>query len=226
MRAKPWLKLRLQVRRATLAGMGRRHVVIVLAGLALGVGAAVAGVAMRDDDSASAPLPFRGNAPPRPLLMPDFRLRNYSGELVASHKFRGKVVLLTFLETRCREACPAIAAQIGRAVRGLSREERRQVVALAISTHPKDDTPASVRAFLRARRAEDLVYLLGSEAELRPVWKSFYVLSALDSGDADTHSAPVRIFNREGEWVATQHEGIDLSVENLVHDVRVALSSS
>jgi hypothetical protein len=55
------------------------------------------------------------------------------------------------------------------------------------------------------------------------VWKAFHVLSALDSGDADTHSAPVRVFDPEGEWVATLHAGADLTPGNLAHDVREAL---
>jgi protein SCO1 len=200
--------------------------ILFAAGLVLVIGAAVVGGIALRDGAASERLPYRGNSPPSGVLLPDFRLRNYSGELVDSRKLRGRVVVVTFLETRCQEACPAIAVQIGRAIQSMSLSQRQQVVALGISTHPKDDTPEAVRVFLRARRADgQLLYLVGSEAELRPVWKSFYVLSALDSGDADTHSAPVRIFNREGEWVATQHEGIDLSPANLVHDVALAARS-
>jgi hypothetical protein len=50
------------------------------------------------------------------------------------------------------------------------------------------------------------------------------VLSALESGDADTHSAPVRIYGRNGRWLATQHAGVDLSAANLVHDISLALA--
>jgi cytochrome oxidase Cu insertion factor (SCO1/SenC/PrrC family) len=133
-------------------------------------------------------------------------------------------VLLTFLESKCKEACPIIASQLARAIERLTPEQRGQVVAIAISTHPTDDTPGSVRAFLRARRADGkLHYLVGSERELRPVWERFGVLSALDSGDADAHSASVRVYDRSGEWVASLHPGIDLAPANLVHDVRVAL---
>jgi len=35
----------------------------------------------------------------------------------------------------------------------------------------------------------------------------------------------VRIYDRDGVWVSTLHAGADLTTENLVHDVRVALAS-
>ena len=133
-------------------------------------------------------------------------------------------MLVTFLETKCTEACPIIADRIGLGLRALTAPERERVYALAISVHPHDDTRASVREFLRVHRVQGRVhYLIGSAAQLRPVWRAFHVLSALDSGDADTHSASVRVFNPAGRWVASLHAGVDLTPRNLAHDIRVAL---
>ena len=135
-------------------------------------------------------------------------------------------MVLTFLESKCTEACPVIASQVARALELLAPEERGDVAALGISTQPDDDTPASARAFLRVRRADGkLDYLVGTESELRPVWEQANILSALESGDADVHSAPVRIYDRDGAWVSTLHAGADLTAANLAHDLRVALKS-
>lgn len=173
------------------------------------------------------PGPYRGSEPPGDIRLPRFTLREWDGTRVDSRQLRGEVVLVTFLETKCKEACPIIADQIDMGLARLSPSERRRVYPLAISTHPVDDTPANVRDFLRVHRVQgELHYLIGSESGLRPVWRSFQVLSALDSGDADTHSASVRIFNRQGKWVSTLHPGVDLTRANLAHDVRVALRSS
>jgi protein SCO1 len=175
-----------------------------------------------EDETAS----YRGSLVPPGIMLGRFELRDYTGVRVSRDDLEGKVVLLTFLESKCKEACPIIASQVARTIERLTPEERRQVVAIAISTHPTDDTPANVRAFLRAQRAEGkLHYLIGSERELRPVWQRFGVLSALDSGDADTHSASVHVYDRSGEWVASLHPGIDLTPANLLHDVGVALQS-
>jgi len=97
---------------------------------------------------------------------------------------------------------------------------------VAISTDPAEDTEVSVRRFLARNRALGSLQYLGGgqpERELRSVWKSFYVLSSLESGQDTLHSAPVRIYDRSGTWVATLHAGADLSEANLLHDIRVAL---
>jgi protein SCO1/2 len=157
-------------------------------------------------------------------MLPSFELHDYSGRVVRSSDLEGKALAVTFLETQCEEVCPLIASHIGAAMQLLQEEERESVAAVAISTHPEDDTPQSVRWFLHDHRAEGrLLYLIGSEIELLPVWTRFHVLPALDSGDANTHSAPVRIFDRSGEWVSTLHAGADLSPANLAHDLRSAL---
>jgi protein SCO1/2 len=168
--------------------------------------------------------PYRGSEVPAGTFLPSFALRSYTGELVRSQSLRGKVALVTFLESECEEACPVIAAEIAQGLALLTAAERRHVAAVAVSTHPRDDTPANVRAFVRRHRLVGrLDYLVGSERELRPVWRKFHILSALESADADTHSAPVRVFDPEGEWVTTLHPGVDLTPRNLAHDVREAL---
>jgi cytochrome oxidase Cu insertion factor (SCO1/SenC/PrrC family) len=169
---------------------------------------------------------FRGNAPAARFIASDFALRDASsGEFVRMADQRGRVVVLTFLESRCEAACPLIASQLAEAMRRLSSKVRAGVVALAVSSNPRDDTRKSVLAFLRRHRATGQIrYLHRPEAELRRVWREYQVLSALESGDADTHSAPVRIYSRTGRWLATQHAGVDLSVDNLVHDISLAVA--
>lgn len=191
----------------------------VVVALLVGVGAAV--LAQRQQASAGD---YRGSKPPAGIALAEFDLRSYTGGRVSRESLRGKVVALTFLESNCKEACPIIASQVARGLNLLSPEERAGVAAIAISTHPHDDTPENVRSFLAKQRAlGKLDYLIGSEQELRPVWKRFQVLSALDSGDADTHSGPVRIYTATGEWASTLHPGADLTAESLAHDVRLAL---
>jgi protein SCO1 len=165
---------------------------------------------------------FRGNAPPEGLTLPAFSLRDDEGNVVGSGELRDKAVAVTFLDTRCTEACPIIAAQMGQAVRALG-DHGAHVEALAISVDPLRDTPARIDAFLQRYRAKGaLRYLNGSVAELRPVWKAFAVAAAHDTGNPNMHSAPVRIFDRTGTWRSTLHPGVELTAASLVHDLRVA----
>jgi protein SCO1/2 len=202
-----------------------RHYVVAaaVAMLVLGAGA-LGGLALTErSESDSA---YRGSKVPSGQSLPPFVLRDHRGTVVRATALEGKVVALTFLETKCSEACPFIAGQIGIAFRRMAPAQREGVTAVAISTHPKDDTPATARAFLRRERAERFIhYLVGSERQLRPVWRAFQILPAFDTGDADVHSAPVRIYDRKSRWVSTLHAGIDLTPANLIHDVTLAQES-
>lgn len=187
----------------------------------------VTALALRAGQGESAPAGnlFRGSEPPGTIAMPDFALRDQNGRLVRSDDLRGKVVVLTFLDTKCREACPIIAGQIAQTWTLLTPAERGRSVAIAISTDPRDDTRPSIRAFLARHRAAGTIrYLAGSVPDMKQLWRHFQILSSLQSGEADTHSAPVRIYGHDLTWRATQHPGADLSPTNLAHDVRLALA--
>jgi cytochrome oxidase Cu insertion factor (SCO1/SenC/PrrC family) len=207
----------------------------VAALFALGVLAAGLGIANREGGDAARDTtalgsasdgPYRGSEPPARIELVDFTLRDYDGAAVRSSSLLGKVVLLTFLDSQCTESCPIIASQVARTVDLLSAAERRRVFALAISTDPKEDTAASVRAFLRRNRALGKLHYVGGgepEPKLRRIWKQFQILSSLESGHDALHSAPVRIY-ADAVWVATLHPGVDLTPANLAHDLRVALA--
>jgi len=199
----------------------KRILPFALALAAAAGGAAALAVVLSRDAGGS----FRGSIPPGRIELPDFALHSVDGRLVRSRDLRGRAVLVTFLNSACRESCPIVAAQLARGLRLLGRDERDDVAALAVSTLPRVDTPTHVRAFLRRQRAlGEIHYLIGSERELRPVWRAFQILPAVDSGDADVHSAPVRIFDRRGVWVSTLHAGVDLTPENIRHDLLEVLS--
>jgi cytochrome oxidase Cu insertion factor (SCO1/SenC/PrrC family) len=213
--------------------MTRHHlaafsVVLVLG--AIGTGAVLAAFDVageQETTTLTGPGPYRGSEPPPGLRMPAFSLRDVvSGERIDSDQLREEVVLVTFLDTECREQCPIIAGEIGRALRLLPADVRAQTSALVISVNPKIDARPSVVRFLRERRADELTYLSGTVSELQPVWRRFGIVSAYETGDADTHSADVRIFDPETVWVSTQHAGVDLTPANLGHDIRLALASA
>lgn len=191
----------------------------VLGGLAVVLAVALGLLLTRGGSAAD----FRGSRPPDGLSLPSFQLRDQDGREVSSEDLRGKAVAVTFLDSECTEACPIIAAQMGQAVRTLGDGK---VEAVAITVDPVGDTPKRVDTFLRRFRAQrELRYLDGSLAELRPVWKAFAVLPAVDSGSSNIHSAPVRIYDKEGRWRSTLNSGADLTTANLAHDLRAASRS-
>jgi cytochrome oxidase Cu insertion factor (SCO1/SenC/PrrC family) len=167
---------------------------------------------------------YRGTVAPAGIYSPDFRLRSYRGPYVRMRGLRGKVALVTFLDTQCTTMCPIIASTLGEAIRQLSGPAQAKTLALAISVDPKQDTPKSARRFLRRHHALGaLDFLIGSQRELGPVWHAFHIVSVAETGNANIHSADVRVFDPQGVWVSTLHVGVDLTPANLAHDVEVTL---
>jgi protein SCO1 len=174
--------------------------------------------------SGPPPGAYRGSEPPAGIFAPDFTLRDYRGRAVRMRSLRGRVVVVTFLDTHCKTKCPVFASDIGAGLRLLSENERRRVSALALTVEPTRDTPASVRRFLARRHALNIDFLLGTTRQMRAIWRAFHVIAAEQTGNADVHSSDyARIYNRRGMWVSTLHVPVDLTPANLVHDIRVAL---
>ena len=204
------------------------RILIALVGVLALAAASAAGLLLRDRDESGFSVPsagaYRGSEPPGVNLLPRFALPRIGGGIVRSADLRGRVVLATFVDSDCKETCPIIIGILGRALPQLSAAEHRQLAALAISVNPAGDTPASVRHFLAQRGAlGQLAYLVAPVATMRHIWKSFQVLAAEETGNPNLHSADVRIFDRSGRWVSTLNAGADLSVANLLHDIRQAL---
>jgi protein SCO1 len=202
----------------------RRLVLIAIAG-AVPLILALAGLfLLRDADASPA---YRGSRPPSGMQAADFRLRNYTGREVALSELRDNVLVLTFLDAQCKESCPLIAATAPRALARLDAEDRGRVAFVAISTDPREDTPAAVRSFLRRYGAEGtLEYLIGPEGSVRRAWQDYGVLASEVTGSDTMHSAPVRIYAPGGEWVSSLGAGADPSPRNLAHDIEVALDTT
>jgi protein SCO1/2 len=109
--------------------------------------------------------------PPREQAY-DFKLRDQHGKVISLASNRGKVVVLTFLYTSCRDLCPAQAAEI---VDAVQRVGAKGVVVYGVSVDPVGDTPEHVHEWLEHHGLEEapVEYLSGTKAELEPVWRAY-----------------------------------------------------
>ena len=96
---------------------------------------------------------YRGSRPPVGSRAPDFRLKSFRGADVRMRGLRGKVVLVTFLDTRCTTKCPVIATllaeSMGQLITG-SRGTGRVVPTSSLFAHRR--IVSAKRAFIRGRR--------------------------------------------------------------------------
>ena len=149
----------------------------------------------------------------RPRTPPaNFRLNDEEGRTVSVADYRGEPVVVTFLYTNCENECPTIAQQI----RGALDELGSDVPVLAVSVDPKGDTPASARRFIaRQKMGGRMSFLLGTEKELQPVWRSFGVQP---QSAGKEHSGTVVILAPDGTQAVGFPVG-ELTPEGLADDL-------
>ena len=180
---------------------------------AFALGAVVLAAGSSDDDETS-PNTFEGALMPKGLRAPDFQLRNQDGETVSMRSLRGRPVVVTFLYTTCEDTCP-IQAQT---VRGALDDLGHDVPALAIAVDPPRDTPGRAQAFLAEQRATGRIdFVLGSRAELRPLWKGFAIQP---QSVTEEHQARITLVDSRG-FQRIGYPGAEATPERLAHDLRM-----
>ena len=119
---------------------------------------------------------FKGTALTNEMQAADFELTDQFGEMRSLREdFAGKVVVLTFLYTRCPDVCP-IVANHARDISSLLEEESSDTAIVVISVDPVGDTVDSAFAYSERWQMSDAwTYLVGSEEVLSPVWKAYYI---------------------------------------------------
>jgi protein SCO1 len=155
--------------------------------------------------------------PPEPAH--DFVLRDSLGKRVRLSDYRGKAVLLTFIYDHCPDVCPLIVGNLHTALMRLGRGAGKAQV-VAVSVDPKGDTPATVRAFLRAHEMTGrMEYLLGTKRRLAPVWKAWgvEVQASPETREQVGHSASV--FGISGSGKTTALYPANFKPAWIVHDV-------
>jgi protein SCO1/2 len=185
----------------------------LVAAFALGAVLLVAGA--RDDaDGAGAGTGFEGAVMPAGVRAPDFTLRDQDGRRLSMRELRGRPVVVTFLYTTCEDSCP-IQAQT---VRGALDELGEDVPALAIAVDPPRDTPERARAFLAKQRALGRIdFVLGTRAELRPLWKGFFIRP---QSVTEEHQARFTLVDKRG-FQRVGYPGGQATSEALARDLRL-----
>ena len=158
----------------------------------------------------------RGPAEP----MPPFTLVDQSGATVASDSFRGRVLVVSFVFTTCREACPLITAQLAR-VQARARAEQldSRVRFVSITLDPVADTPEALRRYAAAY-AIDLAswhFLTGAPDDVARVIRAFGLATV--AGDRITHGSLVVLVDRQGR-IAEKRTDLELEPDRLLASLR------
>jgi cytochrome oxidase Cu insertion factor (SCO1/SenC/PrrC family) len=148
------------------------------------------------------PAPLRTRFTPPAERPFDFHLRDQDGRLTSLADARGKVSILAFAYTSCRDLCPALGNTV---VDGVVRAGLQGVNVDVISVDPLGDTPARAREWLIRRgipaKQDFAHYLVGTRTQLRPVWRAFGIVPLV----ADHAEAEAALRASETFWKANPY---------------------
>ena len=154
-----------------------------------------------------------------PAVAPPIALHDAAGTPVTLAAQHGNWTLVTFLYTHCPDVCPLIAANLNTSLRLLHAKD---VNVLAVSVDPKGDTAASVQAYAkRMHLLPQFHYLIGTRAQLQPVWARYHVAAVARSVGLVDHVAYTVLVDPHGKERLLYDAQVKAAM--VVHDLRVLM---
>jgi cytochrome oxidase Cu insertion factor (SCO1/SenC/PrrC family) len=154
---------------------------------------------------------------------PNFQLIDQSGRTTSLAQFRGKVVLIAFVDSQCTTICPLTTESMVEALRLLG-PAAADVQLLGINANPLALKVSDVAAYTRAHQMQGKWrFLTGTLPRLEKVWRDYHVYVSAINNDIDHQPAMVLIdpVGREHKIYMTQmsYEGVAPQSQVLADDI-------
>ncbi len=156
---------------------------------------------------------FSGYIRPPGARVPAFELTDQDGRQATRAAARGRWAVYAFIYSHCRDTCPLEVNQIRGALDRLGHD----LPVVGVSVDPAGDTRDSARAFVTEQRMTGRMrFLMGTRADLAPVWRAFGIAPQTRGGD---HSASVVVVDGQGRQ-RLGYPVSKLTVDGLERDLR------
>ncbi len=169
----------------------------------------------------------------------DFKLADQNGSFVRLSDIRGKIVVLTFMDSQCKDTCPLTAADLRQANRQLNQKEVDQVIFLGVNVNIDASAVADVLEATKQWHLDEIPswhFLTGNREELKPVWKDYDVAVVPNPDGSDImHTPGVYVIDPSGNerWYISTPYSVDGNAEwtqplsnLLVNHIREILSEN
>jgi protein SCO1/2 len=137
--------------------------------------------------------------------VPDFRLTDQNLAHVSLSQFRGKIVAMTFVYTRCPlpDYCVRLSNNFGVLQRRFKSRMGRDIVLLTVVIDPVHDQPAELNSYARTWKADSRSwhFLTGPVADIQRICRAFDMSFYPDEG-LFVHSFHTVVISRSGRLAA------------------------
>lgn len=131
---------------------------------------------------------------------PPFTLSDQAGRRISLSSFRGKVVVLDFMDDRCTNVCPVVSAEFIAAHRDLGPLASK-VVFIGVNANPFYRSVRDVAAFTSEQRLSvipDWHYFTGTLPELRDVWSRYHITITAPNRNDVIHTSAIYVIDPSG----------------------------
>ena len=166
-------------------------------------------------------------------LVPDFSFTNQSGQRISLKQKRGKLLLVTFIYTRCpfTDFCPRMTGNFAQIYQQMGKNaELADTELLSVSFDPEHDTPKVLRDYgYSAVHTHDASlfsrweFATASAADL-PKIADFFALTVKPEGGLITHNLSTAVIAPDGK-IQSWYYGGDWQVSDLIKDAALARAS-
>src|ERR1700759_4026180 len=191
---RPGCRSRLRV--LTAAAGAVAAAALALAGCSSGGSASQAAASPSSSAAASNPNLDLGTSLGRPAA-PNVKLTNQFGQAMSLSQFRGKAVLLSFVDSECTTVCPLTTLAMLEAKQMLGKAGD-QVQLLGVDANPEAIKTANVMAYSQVHNMVNRWdFLTGSLPQLKSTWKSFNIYAKV-VGDQIDHTPALYVIDPQG----------------------------
>lgn len=129
---------------------------------------------------------------------PDFSLTDAAGRPVSLARFRGRPVLLTFMDPLCQDFCPLEAKVVNAVEAGLPAASRPHVIAVSVNVW--GNTRATLLHDVRKWKLTDSwSWAIGKKAALAKVWANYDIGVQPTSGHDVAHTEAMYLIDARGD---------------------------
>jgi cytochrome oxidase Cu insertion factor (SCO1/SenC/PrrC family) len=128
---------------------------------------------------------------------PRFALRDQHGRRVSLVSYRGRTVVLLFMDSLCRQECPIEGRSLAVAVRQVPAADRPAVLIVSVNLR---DTPSTIAdAASHWNLPAGYEWLLGTHAQLARVWSDYHIAVLPTKDGGVDHSDAFYVIDRHGD---------------------------
>lgn len=129
---------------------------------------------------------------------PGFNLVDQNGQPVSLSQFRGKVVVLAFVDSACTTICPLTTESMQIALKLLGPASAR-VQLLGVNANPQHLSVAEVAAYTQAHGLQrNWLFLTGTLAQVQSVWRNYGIYVQIVQGALD-HTPALYVIDPAGK---------------------------